>query len=180
MARARTQPSTLRAFLAWMALMLSAALDREDTERVSVWSVTKPQAIIFFPIMLILWGIALVYFAYAEMSGQTPTLHSAIAERMEAVIVRFGRVVIPLAATSMMTSATITACAATVDAARRGTMAIADRIYNRLAKPIEARGEARGEALGIQRALDWARRKAEAETQGQTFSEPPPEARPEP
>lgn len=176
MARARTQPSTLRALLARMALMLSAALDREDTERVAVWSVTKPQAGIFFLTMFILWGIALAYFAYDEMSGQTPTLHSAIIERMEAVMVRFGGVVIPLAATSVMVPVTMTAVVAIADAARRGTMAIADRIYNRLAKPIEARGE----ALGIQRALDWARRKAEAEAQGQNFSEPPPEARPEP
>lgn len=124
--------------------MLSAALDREDTERVAVWSVTKPQAGIFFLTMFILWGIALAYFAYDEMSGQTPTLHSAIIERMEAVMVRFGGVVIPLAATSVMVPVTMTAVVAIADAARRGTMAIADRIYNRLAKPIEARGEALG------------------------------------
>ena len=95
-------------------------------------------------------------------------------------MVRFGRVVIPLAATSMMVPVTITAVVAIADAARRGTLEITDRIYNWLAQPIEARGEARGEALGIQRALDWAQRKANAEAQGQTFSEPPPEARPEP
>ena len=126
--------------------------------------------------MLILWAIALAYFAYDEMSGQTPTLHSAIIELMEAVMVRFGGVVIPLAATSMMASVTMTAGVATADAARRGTVTITNRLYNRLARPIEARGE----ALGIQRALDWVQRKAEAEAQGQTFSEPPPEARPEP
>lgn len=177
---AGTQPSTLRALLARMVLMLSAALHREDTERVAVWSVTKPQAGTFFLTMFILWGIALAYFAYDEMSGQTPTLHSAIMERMEAVMVRFGRVVIPLAATSMMVPVTITAVVTIADAARRGTVAITNRIYNRLAQPIEARGEARGEALGIQRALDWARRKADAEARGETFSEPPPEARSEP
>ena len=138
---AGTQPSTLRALLARMALMLSAALHREDTERVAVWSVTKPQAGTFFLTMFILWGIALAYFAYDEMSGQTPTLHSAIMERMEAVMVRFGRVVIPLAATSMMVPVTITAVVTIADAARRGTVAITNRIYNRLAQPIEARGE---------------------------------------
>ena len=177
---AGTQPSALRAFLARAALSISAALDREDTERVAMWSLTKPQAGIFFLTMFILWGITLAYFVYAEMSGQTPTLHCAIAERMEAVMVRFGRVVIPLAATSMMVPVTITTVVAIADAARRGTVEITDRIYNWLAQPIEARGEASGEALGIQRALDWARRKADAEAQGQNFSEPPPEARPEP
>ena len=173
---AETQPGTLRVLLARIMLKISIALHREPTERVAVWSVTRPQAGIFFPLMFTLWAIALAYFIYDAASGQTPPPHRAIAEQVEAVIVRFGRVVIPLAAISMMASVTITAGAAAADAARRGTMAIADKLYNRLAQPIEARGEARG----IRRALDWARRKAEAEARGQTFSEPPPEARPEP
>ena len=70
-------------------------------------------------------------------------------------------------------------------------MKIAGRIYQWAAGPIEAEGEARGEArgivqgeslviarggaLGIARALDWARRKAEAERDGAPFHEPPPE-----
>ena len=74
-------------------------------------------------------------------------------------------------------------------------MKIADRIYQWAAGPIEAEGEARGEArgltqgiaqgeargiaqgeaLGIARALEWARRKADAERDGVPFHEPPPE-----
>ena len=66
-------------------------------------------------------------------------------------------------------------------------MKIADRIYQWAAGTIEgdieaavesrveARGIAQGEAQGIARALDWARRKAEAERDGAPFHEPPPE-----
>ena len=69
-------------------------------------------------------------------------------------------------------------------------MKIADRIYQWAAGPIRAEGEAdgeargiaqgivQGEAQGIARALDWARRKAEAERDGVPFHEPPPEPMP--
>ena len=90
---AETQPGTLRVLLARIMLKISIALHREPTERVAVWSVTRPQAGIFFPLMFTLWAIALAYFIYDAASGQTPPPHTAIAEQVEAVTVRFGRVV---------------------------------------------------------------------------------------
>ena len=41
----------------------------------------------------------------------------------------------------------------------------------------EERGIVIGEERGIAKALDWARRKAEAEAQGLDFNEPPPSAK---
>ncbi len=58
-------------------------------------------------------------------------------------------------------------------------------IANRWVKPVveqniaigEERGIVIGEERGIAKALDWARRKAEAEAQGLDFNEPPPSAK---
>ena len=92
-------------------------------------------------------------------------------------------VVIPLAAASMIAAAGI-GNALLLGAIRRVVMKIADRIYQWAAGPIEAESEARGivqgQAIGIARALDWARRKAEAERDGVPFHEPPPEPTPPP
>ena len=95
--------------------------------------------------------------------------------------------VILLAAVGMIAAAAVANGLLALAAVRRVIMKIADRIYQWAAGPIEAegeaRGEARGEALGsargeargIARALEWARRKVEAERDGVPFHEPPPE-----
>ena len=57
---------------------------------------------------------------------------------------------------------------------RGAIVKIADRIYRWAAQPIEADIE----AWGIARALEWARRKADAERDGVPFHEPPPEPMP--
>ena len=185
----------LRAVLARAAGRVSRGLRREPEERVSVWSVARSQVVVFFPLMIAGWSVALAYFAFAEAAGHTATAESALAERVEAVLNRFGPVVIPLAAASMIAAAGIGNGLLLLGAIRRVVMKIADRIYQWAAGPIEAEGEARGEArgiaqgiaqgeargiaqgeaLGIARALEWARRKAEAERDGVPFHEPPPE-----
>ena len=122
--------------------------------------------------------MALAYFAFAEAAGHTATAESALAERVEAVLNRFGPVVIPLAAASMIAAAGIGNGLLLLGAIRRVfrrvVMKIADRIYQWAAGPIAAESEARG----IARALEWARRKAEAERDGVPFHEPPPEPTP--
>ena len=65
-----------------------------------------------------------------------------------------------------------------LDAIRRVIVKIADRIYQWAAGPIIAEVEAEGEARGIARALEWVRRKADAERDGVPFHEPPPEPMP--
>ena len=134
------------------------------------------------------WSIALAYFAFAEVAGHTATAESGLPERVEAVLKRFGPMVIPLAAVSMIASAGVANSLLALAAIRRGIMKIADRIYQWAAGPIkaegeadgEARGIAQGEARGIARALEWAQRKAEAERSGAPFHEPPPEPAPPP
>ena len=178
----------LRAVLARAAGRVSRGLRREPEERVSVWSVAKSQVVVFFPALIAGWTIALAYFAFAEVAGHTATAESALAERVEAVLNRFGPVVIPLAAASMIAAAGVGNGLLLLGAIRRVfrrvAMKIADRIYQWAIQPIEAdiesRGEARGEARGIARTLDWARRKAEAERDGVPFHEPPPEPAPPP
>ena len=185
-----------RAVLARVAGRVSRSLRREPEERVSVWSVARSQVVIFFPAMIAGWSIALAYFAFAEAAGHTATAESGLPERVEAVLKRFGPMVIPLAAASMIASAGVANSLLALAAIRRGIMKIADRIYQWAAGPIEAEGEARGlalgearglaqgeaqgEARGIARALEWAQRKAEAERNGVPFHEPPPEPVPPP
>ena len=181
-------PGAFRAFLARVMLIIGNALHREDSqERVSVWSVSRPQASIFFPLMYLGWSIVLTYFIADEAAGNTETANHQIIERTEAVLLRFGMMVLPIAATSMMASSATNSGVQLLEAVRRLIVTLANRIYNRLAQPIEAIGEtrginigeARGEARGIARALDWAQRKANAESQGLPFDEPPPEAPPQ-
>ena len=189
-----------RAVLARIAGRVSRSLRREPEERVSVWSVARSQVVIFFPAMIAGWSIALAYFAFAEAAGHTATAESGLPERVEAVLKRFGPMVIPLAAASMIASAGVANSLLALAAIRRGIMKIADRIYQWAAGPIEAEGEARGiaqgeaqgeargialgdaqgEARGIARALEWAQRKAEAERNGVPFHEPAPEPAPPP
>ena len=180
----------LRAVLARAAGRVSRGLRREPEERVSVWSVARSQVVVFFPALIAGWSVALAYFALAEAVGHTATAESGLAERVEAVLNRFGPVVIPLAAASMIATAGVGNGVLLLGAIRRVfrrvVMKIADRIYQWAAGPIEAEGEARGEARGIARgeaqgiarALDWAQRKAEAERDGVPFQEPPPEPTP--
>ena len=190
----------LRAVLARAAGRVSRGSRREPEERVSVWSVARSQVVIFFPVLIVGWSVALAYFAFAEVAGHTATAESALAERVEAVLNRFGPVVIPLAAASMIAAAGVGNGLLLLGAIRRVfrrvVMKIADRIYQWAIQPIEAdiesRGEARGiaqgiaqgevqgEARGIARALEWARRKADAERDGVPFHEPPPEPMPPP
>ena len=165
-----------------------------------VWSVTEGQASIFFPLMYAGWAIMLAFFVYDEAAGQTDTAHAQNFARVEAVLLRFSMMVIPIAAVSMIASfATILGAhildahildAHILDAVRRFIVSIANRLYNRLAQPIEAIGEARGidigeargeargiaigETRGIARALEWAQRKTQAESEGRPFDEPPP------
>ena len=150
----------------------------------SVWSVAKSQVVVFFPALIAGWTIALAYFAFAEAVGHTATAESALPERVEAVLNRFGPVVIPLAAASMIAAAGIANGLLLLGAMRRVfrrvAMKIADRIYQWAIQPIEADIESRGEARGIARTLEWARRKAEAERDGAPFYEPPPEPMPPP
>ena len=173
-----------RAVLARVAGRVSRGLRREPEERVSVWSVARSQVVIFFPVMIAGWSVALAYFAFAEAGGHTATAESGLPERVEAVLNRFGPVVIPLAAASMIAAVAIANGLLALAAIRRVIMKIADRIYQWAAGTIEADIEAavesRGEARGIARALDWARRKAEAERDGVPFHEPPPEPTPPP
>ena len=82
--------------------------------------------------------------------------------------------VIPITAISMIASYATNSGIQILEAVRRFIVSFSDRLYNRIAQPIEGRGEARG----IARALDWAQRKAKAESQGLPFDEPPPEAPP--
>ena len=178
----------LRAVLARVAGRVSRGLRREPEERVSVWSVARSQVVVFFPVLIVGWSVALAYFALAEAAGHTATAESALAERVEAVLNRFGPVVIPLAAASMIAAAGVgnglLLLGAIRRVLRRVVMKIADRIYQWAIQPIEAdieaRGIVQGQAIGIARALDWARRKAEAERDGVPFHEPPPEPMPPP
>lgn len=174
-------PGTVRALLVRVLfVIISSTLNREhDRARVPIWSVTETEARIFFRAMYVAWVFTLAFIIYDEAAGLTDTAHDGTFARVEAVMLRFGNMVIPIAATCITVAITAILAIRFLDGVRRFLMTVTNRLYNWLAQPIEARAETRGiaigEARGIARALGWAQRKTEAESRGLPFDEPPPE-----
>ena len=166
--------SLLRALLASTASVAYNVLKGKgtgETERVSVWSITKNETWIFYRMIFITWAIVLAWVVGDEMSKE---MHTTTPELLERILDRFGPKVLPTAAIGMMVSAAIMTAVAAALITRRVAMTILDRITERLNRPIIAKGVAEGEARGIALGIEWATRKAEAEARGIPFDEPPP------
>ena len=139
-----------------------------STERLPIWSVTVGQAGIFFSLVFWLWIAAIGYLVYdcIVMTGKiTPAI-------VMATIVRFGTMVIPIAAIAMVLSAMITKTWHYAYTLRRVfAVKILDKLHEKLVEPIMAEG--RNE--GISEYRDWMTRKEQAEAKGKPFDEPPPQ-----
>ena len=152
-----------------------------STERLPIWSVTVGQAGIFFTLVFWLWFAAIGYLVYdciVEARKITP-------EIVMATVVRFGTMVIPIAAIAMVLSAMITKAWERAYKLRRVfAVKILDKLHEKLVEPLLAAGRAEGRteghtegrAEGITEYRDWQTRKEEAEAKGKPFDEPPPEA----
>ncbi len=138
------------------------------------------QAKIFFPMVISMSVVALAYITYDDVI-QAKTL---TPEHVKTATINFGQTVLAIVAIAMILSALITTAWRQAYSIRRiFAMRVLDKLYDLLVRPIEtnaeARGTAEGRAEGIDETMNWANRKAEAETKGLPFDEPPPQPTPE-
>ena len=145
-------------------------------ERIAIWSITSVQAKIFFPMVISLWVVALAYITYDDVI-QAKTL---TPEDIKTATINFGQTVLAIVAIAMILSALITTAWRQAYSIRRiFAMRVLDKLYDLLVRPIETDAEAKGRAEGIDETMNWMNRKAEAETKGLPFDEPPPQPTPE-
>ena len=153
-------------------------------ERIAIWSITSVQAKIFFPMVISMWVVALAYITYDDVI-QAKTL---TPEDIKTATINFGQTVLAIVAIAMILSALITTAWRQAYSIRRiFAMRVLDKLYDLLVRPIEtnaeargtAKGRAEGRAEGIDETMNWANRKAEAETKGLPFDEPPPQPTPD-
>ena len=157
-------------------------------ERIAIWSITSVQAKIFFPMVISMWVVALAYITYDGVI-QAKTL---TPEDIKTATINFGQTVLAIVAIAMILSALITTAWRQAYSIRRiFAMRVLDKLYDLLVRPIETDAEAKGQAKGraegrtegraegIDETMNWMNRKAEAETKGLPFDEPPPQPTPE-
>ena len=142
------------------------------------------QAKIFSPMVISMWTVALAYIIYDDVI-QAKTL---TPEHVKTATINFGQTVLAIVAIAMILSALITTAWRQAYAIRRiFAMRVLDKLYDLLVRPIETNAEARGTAKGrtegraegIDETMNRVNRKAEAETKGLPFDEPPPQPTPE-
>ena len=161
---------------------------------VSAFSVRKRDLCVFMPVLIAMWVATVAMLAYVQYAAEPlPVVFQIVPERTDEsghiyqVYVRFGRVVIPLVATSMAVTYILKVGAAVARALylllahrlpRRVAMTIANvlsRSYvERRVDELRAEGKAEGEARVTKLWQEWNRRRMEAESEGRVFSEPPP------
>ena len=154
-----------------------------DEVRESIFSIRKQDARIFYPTMFLLWIAATAILAYVEYALEpNPRVFEYIAPRATEdghvlrLLQRLGTVMIPLAGTAMILTPTLTNIG-------RLAMAIANFINRRIVEPQVNKHREEGRAQGFtegrtqtnQRWSEWNRRRQEAEAQGRTFNDPPPD-----
>ena len=163
----------------------------DDDERESILSIRKQDARIFYPTMFLLWIAAAAILAYVEYAPEpNPRVFEYIAPRATEdghvlrLLQRLGTVMIPLAGAAMILTSALTNVG-------RLTMAIANFINRKLVEPQVNKHREEGRVQGIaeghtqgftegrtqtnQRWSEWNRRRQEAQAQGRTFNEPPPD-----
>ena len=138
------------------------------------------QAKIFFPMVISLWVVALAYITYDDVI-QAKTL---TPEDIKTATINFGQTVLAIVAIAMILSALFTTAWRQAYSIRRiFAMRVLDKLYDLLLRPIEtdaqAKGRTEGRTEGIDETMNWVNRKAEAETKGLPFDEPPPQPAPE-
>ena len=134
------------------------------------------QAKIFFPMVISMWVVALAHITYDDVI-QAKTL---TPEDIKTATINFGQTVLAIVAIAMILSALITTAWRQAYSIRRiFAMRVLDKLYDLLVRPIETDAAAKGRAEGIDETMKWMNRKAEAETKGLPFDEPPPQPTPE-
>ena len=146
-----------------------------DDGRESILSIRKQDARIFYPTMFLLWIAATAILAYVEYATEpNPRVFEYIAPRATEdghvlrLLQRLGTVMIPLAGAAMILTPTLTNIG-------RLAMAIANFINRKLVQPQVHKHREEGRAQANQQWSAWNRRRQEAQAQGRTFNEPPPD-----
>ena len=158
-------------------LRLLPSATPQPEEREPVWSVSRRDARTFFRLLNLLWLVGLAYVAYrmpyTPPADSTPWWQVA-GDFIIATLAEFGPAAVGIVIIAILTTRPLNLTGELL-------MSLYQAMVNRYVTPVIERHRAEGRVEGrAERDAEWdewLRRRAEAESQGQPFDEPPPSAR---
>lgn len=176
----RQERESLLARLRRALIRLLPPATPQPEPRESVWSVSQRDARTFFRLLSLLWTVGLAYVAYrtpyAPASASTP-LWQAFGDYIIAVLAGFGSVAVGIAIIALLITRPLNLMGELL-------MSLYQAMVNRYVTPVIERHRAEGRAEGLAEGRverdaewqEWLQRRADAESKGEPFNEPPPGA----